>query len=124
MGLISGVSGVATRVHIPGVVFVVPVVGCVALGGRAVEVVGVGLLVRALGVGRLYHAMVGVVLVVVVVVVVCGVVWWGGVVCGVGWGVLVFFGGGVGLGVLLWFFGVFGVLGWWVVFVFFCFFVL
>ena len=59
MGLIGDVAEAATRQHTPKIAFVAPPAGYVASSGRAVRADEIDLLVRALSMGRLHHAMMG-----------------------------------------------------------------
>lgn len=59
MGLISDVSEAAQRQHTPKVAFVAPPADYVSSSGKAVGVADIDLLVRALSMGKLHHAMMG-----------------------------------------------------------------
>jgi probable AcnD-accessory protein PrpF len=59
MGLIKDVSEAATRQHTPKVAFVAPPVGYTASSGKQVQAGDIDLLVRALSMGKLHHAMMG-----------------------------------------------------------------
>ena len=59
MGLITDVSEAAARQHTPKVAFVAPPRRYVASSGKAIEPGDVDLLVRALSMGKLHHAMMG-----------------------------------------------------------------
>ncbi|WP_075790849.1 2-methylaconitate cis-trans isomerase PrpF [Massilia putida] len=59
MGLISHVDEAARRQHTPKVAFVAPAAPYTASSGRRIEVQDVDLLVRALSMGKLHHAMMG-----------------------------------------------------------------
>jgi len=59
MGLIKTVSEAATRQHTPKVAFVAPPSDYVASSGKAVSSTDIDLLVRALSMGKLHHAMMG-----------------------------------------------------------------
>ncbi|MFN5511613.1 MAG: 2-methylaconitate cis-trans isomerase PrpF [Burkholderiales bacterium] len=59
MGLIQDVSEAAKRQHTPKVAFVAPPRTYTASSGKAVEAAGIDLLVRALSMGKLHHAMMG-----------------------------------------------------------------
>ncbi|HYP82780.1 2-methylaconitate cis-trans isomerase PrpF [Variovorax sp.] len=59
MGLITDVAEAATRQHTPKVAFVAPPADYVASSGKAVQAGDVDLLVRALSMGKLHHAMMG-----------------------------------------------------------------
>ncbi|WP_426322379.1 2-methylaconitate cis-trans isomerase PrpF [Pseudoduganella sp. R-43] len=59
MGLIKDVSEAATRQHTPKVAFVAPPTGYAASSGKQVQAGDIDLLVRALSMGKLHHAMMG-----------------------------------------------------------------
>ncbi|WP_028239213.1 2-methylaconitate cis-trans isomerase PrpF [Stutzerimonas azotifigens] len=59
MGLIAHVEEAGKRQHTPKVAFVAPPAGYVASSGKAVEAGDIDLLVRALSMGKLHHAMMG-----------------------------------------------------------------
>ncbi|MFP4138872.1 MAG: 2-methylaconitate cis-trans isomerase PrpF [Halomonas sp.] len=59
MGLIADVGEAAGRQHTPKVAFVAPPASYTASSGKAVEASDVDLLVRALSMGKLHHAMMG-----------------------------------------------------------------
>ncbi len=59
MGLIKELSEAATRQHTPKVAFVAKPLGYVASSGKAVGAKDTDLLVRALSMGKLHHAMMG-----------------------------------------------------------------
>ncbi|AVS62278.1 2-methylaconitate cis-trans isomerase PrpF [Paracidovorax avenae] len=59
MGLIKDVTEAATRQHTPKVAFVAPPADYAASSGKPVRAGEVDLLVRALSMGRLHHAMMG-----------------------------------------------------------------
>ncbi len=59
MGLISDVSEAITRQHTPKVAFVAPPRDYVASSGKTVSASDVDLLVRAMSMGKLHHAMMG-----------------------------------------------------------------
>ncbi|MET0332630.1 MAG: PrpF domain-containing protein, partial [Rhizobacter sp.] len=59
MGLIKDVAEAATRQHTPKVAFVAPPVNYTASSGKAVQAAEIDLLVRALSMGKLHHAMMG-----------------------------------------------------------------
>jgi len=59
MGLISDLSEAANRQHTPKVAFVAPPASYTASSGKAVKAEDVDLLVRALSMGKLHHAMMG-----------------------------------------------------------------
>jgi probable AcnD-accessory protein PrpF len=59
MGLIAHVDEAARRQHTPKVAFVARPVGYTASSGKRVEATDVDLLVRALSMGKLHHAMMG-----------------------------------------------------------------
>ncbi|GAB2508542.1 2-methylaconitate cis-trans isomerase PrpF [Lysobacter humi (ex Lee et al. 2017)] len=59
MGLIADVAQAATRQHTPKVAFVAPPKAHATSSGKALGVADVDLLVRALSMGKLHHAMMG-----------------------------------------------------------------
>ncbi|MFN9471760.1 2-methylaconitate cis-trans isomerase PrpF [Acidovorax sp.] len=59
MGLIASVDDAVRRQHTPKLAFVAPPAGYTASSGKAVAATDVDLLVRALSMGRLHHAMMG-----------------------------------------------------------------
>ena len=59
MGLIDKLEDAAKRQHTPKVAFVAPPVAYVSSSGKPVEAQDVDLLVRALSMGKLHHAMMG-----------------------------------------------------------------
>ena len=59
MGLISDISEAAARQHTPKIAFVSPAKSYLASSGKAVEASDIDLLVRALSMGKLHHAMMG-----------------------------------------------------------------
>ena len=59
MGLISSADEAVTRQHTPKVAFVAPAVGYVTSSGKLVATGDVDLVVRALSMGKLHHAMMG-----------------------------------------------------------------
>ncbi|HQQ71346.1 MAG TPA: 2-methylaconitate cis-trans isomerase PrpF, partial [Alicycliphilus sp.] len=59
MGLIKTIAEAATRQHTPKIAFVAPPAGYTASSGKRVDAGDVDLLVRALSMGRLHHAMMG-----------------------------------------------------------------
>lgn len=59
MGLINSAQEAATRQHTPKVAFVAPPMPYRSASGKAVEVADVDLLVRAVSMGKLHHAMMG-----------------------------------------------------------------
>ncbi len=59
MGLISSLEQAATRQHTPKVAFVAPPADYVASSGKAVAASDVDVLVRAMSMGKLHHAMMG-----------------------------------------------------------------
>ncbi len=59
MGLIQDVSEAATRQHTPKIAFVAPPAGYTSSSGKRIESGDVHLLVRALSMGKLHHAMMG-----------------------------------------------------------------
>lgn len=59
MGLIQDLAQAATRQHTPKIAFVAAPAGYTASSGKRIEAGDVDLLVRALSMGRLHHAMMG-----------------------------------------------------------------
>jgi len=59
MGLIKDIAEAAKRQHTPKVAFVAPPADYVASSGKAVKAEEIDLLVRALSMGKLHHAMMG-----------------------------------------------------------------
>jgi 2-methylaconitate cis-trans-isomerase PrpF len=59
MGLIDSIDEAARRQHTPKIAFVAPPSDYVASNGRIVRAGEIDLLVRALSMGRLHHAMMG-----------------------------------------------------------------
>ena len=59
MGLIQDISEAATRQHTPKIAFVAAPADYVASSGKTVQAADVDLLVRALSMGQLHHAMMG-----------------------------------------------------------------
>ncbi|MCC4601475.1 2-methylaconitate cis-trans isomerase PrpF [Xanthomonas melonis] len=59
MGLIATVEDAATRQHTPKVAFVAPPADYIASSGKPVRADGIDLLVRAMSMGKLHHAMMG-----------------------------------------------------------------
>ena len=59
MGLISSADEAVTRQHTPKVAFVAPAVGYVTSSGKLVAAEDIDLVVRALSMGKLHHAMMG-----------------------------------------------------------------
>ena len=59
MGLIRDVTEAASRQHTPKVAFVAPPVDYVASSGKTVKASDIDLLVRAMSMGKLHHAMMG-----------------------------------------------------------------
>lgn len=59
MGLISSVEDAAKRQHTPKIAFVAPPVDHVSSSGKAVSATDIDLVVRALSMGKLHHAMMG-----------------------------------------------------------------
>ncbi|PZQ57946.1 MAG: 2-methylaconitate cis-trans isomerase PrpF, partial [Variovorax paradoxus] len=59
MGLIREVADAATRQHTPKIAFVAPPQDYIASSGKPVQAADVDLLVRALSMGQLHHAMMG-----------------------------------------------------------------
>nr|WP_314539679.1 2-methylaconitate cis-trans isomerase PrpF [uncultured Massilia sp.] len=59
MGLVAHVEEAARRQHTPKVAFVAPPAGYVASSGKRIEAGDIDLLVRALSMGKLHHAMMG-----------------------------------------------------------------
>ena len=59
MGLIRSVEEAAQRQHTPKIAFVAPPISYTASSGKHIEADGIDLLVRALSMGQLHHAMMG-----------------------------------------------------------------
>ncbi|HJW45008.1 MAG TPA: 2-methylaconitate cis-trans isomerase PrpF, partial [Lysobacter sp.] len=59
MGLIPHIDQAATRQHTPKVAFVAPAQGYEASSGKRIAAADIDLLVRALSMGKLHHAMMG-----------------------------------------------------------------
>ena len=59
MGLIQQLSEAATRQHTPKIAFVAPPASYIASSGKAIDAKDIDLLVRALSMGQLHHAMMG-----------------------------------------------------------------
>ncbi len=59
MGLIQDAAEAATRQHTPKIAFIAPPADYTASSGKAVKAADVDLLVRALSMGKLHHAMMG-----------------------------------------------------------------
>ncbi len=59
MGLIKDLAEAAKRQHTPKVAFVAPPASYTASSGKAIDAAGIDLLVRALSMGKLHHAMMG-----------------------------------------------------------------
>ena len=59
MGLISSIDEIATRQHTPKLAFVARPAGYVASNGKPVAASDIDLLVRAMSMGKLHHAMMG-----------------------------------------------------------------
>lgn len=59
MGLISDVSEAATRAHTPKIAWVAPAAGYTTSSGKQVGADDIDLLVRAMSMGKLHHAMMG-----------------------------------------------------------------
>jgi 2-methylaconitate isomerase len=59
MGLIKHIDEAAKRQHTPKVAFVAPPAGYVSSSGKGVEAAEIDVLVRALSMGKLHHAMMG-----------------------------------------------------------------
>ncbi len=59
MGLIQSLAEAALRQHTPKIAFVAPAAGYTASSGKRIEAGDVDLLVRALSMGQLHHAMMG-----------------------------------------------------------------
>ena len=59
MGLIYGVAEAAKRQHTPKIAFVAPPANYTASSGKPVQAADIDLLVRALSMGQLHHAMMG-----------------------------------------------------------------
>jgi hypothetical protein len=59
MGLIKDIAEAAKRQHTPKIAFVAPPIDYVSSAGKTVKAGDVDLLVRALSMGKLHHAMMG-----------------------------------------------------------------
>jgi len=59
MGLIQQLSEAATRQHTPKIAFVAPPASYTAASGKTIDAKDIDLLVRALSMGQLHHAMMG-----------------------------------------------------------------
>src|SRR5690606_28579808 len=59
MGLIADIAEAAARQHTPKVAFVAPPAAYTASSGKAIAASDTDLLVRALSMGKLHHAMMG-----------------------------------------------------------------
>lgn len=59
MGLIADISEAATRAHTPKIAFVAPPQSYTASSGKTVQAEDIDVLVRALSMGKLHHAMMG-----------------------------------------------------------------
>jgi len=59
MGLIQNLGEAATRQHTPKIAFVAPPASYTASSGKAIDAQDIDLLVRALSMGQLHHAMMG-----------------------------------------------------------------
>ncbi len=59
MGLIGNVAEAAKRQHTPKIAFVAPPQGYAASSGKAIDAADIDLVVRALSMGKLHHAMMG-----------------------------------------------------------------
>ena len=59
MGLIQDIAEATTRQHTPKVAWVAPPQGYTASSGKAVDAADIDLLVRAMSMGKLHHAMMG-----------------------------------------------------------------
>jgi probable AcnD-accessory protein PrpF len=59
MGLIERLEDIATRQHTPKVAFVAPPADYIASSGKPIRAADVDLLVRAMSMGKLHHAMMG-----------------------------------------------------------------
>ncbi|PIG09677.1 2-methylaconitate cis-trans isomerase PrpF [Comamonas sp. 26] len=59
MGLIKKLSDAATRQHTPKIAFVAPAQSYTASSGKAIDAKDIDLVVRALSMGKLHHAMMG-----------------------------------------------------------------
>ncbi len=59
MGLIQNVEEAANRQHTPKVAFVAPATGYTSSSGKSIEPDNIDLVVRALSMGKLHHAMMG-----------------------------------------------------------------
>ncbi|MDX1706863.1 PrpF domain-containing protein, partial [Pseudidiomarina sp.] len=59
MGLVKSIDEAASRQHTPKIAFVAPPADYVSSSGKAVHAADVDLLVRAMSMGKLHHAMMG-----------------------------------------------------------------
>ena len=59
MGLIKDLAEAATRQHTPKIAFVAPAQSYTASSGKAIAAQDIDLVVRALSMGKLHHAMMG-----------------------------------------------------------------
>ena len=59
MGLIDDISQAAQRQHTPKIAFVAPPASYTASSGKTIDAADIDLLVRALSMGKLHHAMMG-----------------------------------------------------------------
>jgi len=59
MGLIQNLDEAARRQHTPKIAYVAPPAGYIASSGKRIEAGDIDLLVRALSMGKLHHAMMG-----------------------------------------------------------------
>lgn len=59
MGLIKDISEAATRQHTPKIAFIAPADSYISSGGKEIAATDIDVLVRALSMGKLHHAMMG-----------------------------------------------------------------
>lgn len=59
MGLIADVAAAATRQHTPKIAWVAPPQDCISSAGKKIKAADIDILVRAMSMGKLHHAMMG-----------------------------------------------------------------